>query len=107
MKLVKRHLLRMLLLFYYLVQHAPDQEFRNILKATCRLAIKELTVKSQSSHIRRHLSPEVTITTPQALLPTQEGWGLSSTKGSPSLRQGPPGNSNEEGSKVPASGVCV
>lgn len=73
MKLVKRHLLRMLLLFYYLVQHAPDQEFRNILRATCRLARKELTVKSQSSHIRRHLSPEVTITTPKHCPPHRKG----------------------------------
>lgn len=55
MKLENRLLLRMLLLFYYLVQHAPGQGLGNILRATCMLAIKELTVKSQSTHIPRHV----------------------------------------------------
>lgn len=75
MKLEKRHLLRILLLFYYLVQHAPGQDFGSIFRAKCMLAIKKLTVKSQSTHISRHLSPELTITSPQALPHTQERQG--------------------------------
>lgn len=55
MKLEKRHLLKMLLLFYCLVQHAPGQDLGSILRATCMFAMKELSVKSQSTHIPRHL----------------------------------------------------
>jgi len=51
----------------------------------CMLAMRELTVRSQSPSIPRPLLPEVAVPTLQALshMWDQGRWGLISTKGSP------------------------